>query len=52
MLHILLVSVRREGIEEFAEALSSDPEVRLDQVTSGADAICCCPYRMPSSGYC
>lgn len=48
MLHILLVSVRREGIEEFAEALSSDPEVRLDQVTSGADAIAAvrteCPH--------
>jgi len=39
MLHILLVSARRESIKAFAEGLSSDPEVCLDQVTSGAEAL-------------
>ncbi len=39
MLHILLVSARRESIKAFAEGLSSDPEVCFDQVTSGAEAL-------------
>ena len=39
MLHILLVSVRREIIKAFAERLCSDPEVCVDQVASGAEAL-------------
>ena len=39
MLHIILVTVRPEIFHSFAEGLSSDPEVRLDQVTSGAEAL-------------
>ncbi len=39
MLHILLVTARRELIHSFAEALSSDPDVRLEQVTSRAEAL-------------
>lgn len=39
MLHILLVTVQPEIFHSFAEELSSDPEVRLDQVTSGAEAL-------------
>ena len=44
MLHILLVTVRREIFHSFAEGLSSDPEVCLDQVASGAEAwVSCAP---------
>ncbi len=39
MLHIILVTVRPEIFHSFAERLSSDPEVCLDQVTSGAGAL-------------
>ncbi len=39
MLHIVLVSVRRESIRAFAEGLSSDPEVCLEQVSSGSEAL-------------
>jgi DNA-binding response OmpR family regulator len=39
MLHIILVTVRPEIFHSFAEGLSSDPEVRVDQVTSGAEAL-------------
>ena len=39
MLHILLVSDRQETIRSLAEGLSSDPEVHLDQVASGAEAL-------------
>ena len=39
MLHILLVTVRQEIIHSFVEGLCSDPEVRLDQVTSGTEAL-------------
>jgi DNA-binding response OmpR family regulator len=39
MLHILLVTVRKELIHSFAEGLSSDPNVRLEQVTSRAEAL-------------
>jgi DNA-binding response OmpR family regulator len=39
MLRILLVSARQETIHPFAEGLSSDPEVRLEKVTSGAEAL-------------
>jgi DNA-binding response OmpR family regulator len=36
---ILLVSARREAIHPFAEGLSSNPEVLLKQVDSGAEAL-------------
>jgi DNA-binding response OmpR family regulator len=39
MLHILLVTVRREHIESFAQGLSSDPEVRLDEAATGEEAL-------------
>jgi DNA-binding response OmpR family regulator len=39
MLRILLVSARQETIHHFAEGLASDPEVRLEQVASGAEAL-------------
>jgi DNA-binding response OmpR family regulator len=39
MLRILLVSARQETIRSLAEGLSSDPEVQLDQVASGAEAL-------------
>ena len=39
MLHIILVTVRPEIFHSFAEGLSSDPEVCLDHVTSGAGAL-------------
>ncbi len=39
MLHILLVSVRGENIRAFTKGLSSDPEVCLNLVTSGAEAL-------------
>jgi DNA-binding response OmpR family regulator len=39
MLRILLVSARQETMHSFAEGLASDPEVHLEQVSSGADAL-------------
>ena len=39
MLRILLVSARQETIHPLAEGLASDPEVRLEQVGSGAEAL-------------
>jgi DNA-binding response OmpR family regulator len=39
MLHIILVTLRREIFHSFVECLSSDPEVCLEQVTSGAEAL-------------
>ncbi len=39
MLHILMVTVRRDIFHLFAECLRSDPEVCLDQVNSGAEAL-------------
>ena len=39
MLRILLVSARQETIHPFAEGLALDPEVRLDQIGSGAEAL-------------
>ena len=39
MLRILLATARPEALHAFADALSSDPEVRLEQVASGADAL-------------
>jgi len=39
MLRILLVSVRQEAMHSYAEGLASDPEVRLEQVSSGEAAL-------------
>ncbi len=39
MLNILLVSIRQGSISELAKDLSSDLEVCVDQVTSGAEAL-------------
>jgi DNA-binding response OmpR family regulator len=39
MLRILLVSARRETFRSFTEGLSSDPEVRLECVTFGSEAL-------------
>jgi DNA-binding response OmpR family regulator len=39
MLRILLATTRPERFRSFAEALSSDPQVHMDQVGSGADAV-------------
>ena len=39
MLRIVLATARQESIQPFAEGLASDPEVRLDQVSSGAEAL-------------
>jgi DNA-binding response OmpR family regulator len=39
MLHVILASTRLHGVHTFAATLSSDPEVRLEQVGSGAEAI-------------
>ncbi|MDR3568372.1 MAG: response regulator [Syntrophobacteraceae bacterium] len=39
MLHILLITARRERIESFVEGLCSDRKVRLDIVLSGAEAL-------------
>jgi hypothetical protein len=38
MLHIILVTARGEIFHSFVEGLSSDPEVCLEQVASGAEA--------------
>ncbi len=39
MLRILLVTIRGDVVRSFIEGLSSDPEVRLELVTSGAEAL-------------
>lgn len=39
MLNILLVTARQGTFHEFAEKLSSDPEVRLDLAASGTEAL-------------
>jgi DNA-binding response OmpR family regulator len=39
MLRIILATARPEALHSFTEALSSDPEVRIDQAASGADAL-------------
>ena len=39
MLRILLVSARQEATHPLAEGLVSDPEVRLEQVSSGEAAL-------------
>jgi DNA-binding NarL/FixJ family response regulator len=39
MLCIVLATHRLEAMQAFVEALSSNPEVRLQQVTSGAEVL-------------
>ncbi|HBZ57222.1 MAG TPA: response regulator [Syntrophobacteraceae bacterium] len=39
MLNILLATTRPEAMQPFTEALSSDPEVHLDQVASSVDVL-------------
>ncbi len=39
MLHLLLVSARQETLHPLAEGLAADPEVRLELVSSGAEAL-------------
>jgi DNA-binding response OmpR family regulator len=39
MLHIVLATSRPEAMHHFTDILSSDPEVHLDWVASGADAV-------------
>lgn len=39
MLHLLLVSARQETLHPLAEGLAADPEVRLELVVSGAEAL-------------
>jgi DNA-binding response OmpR family regulator len=38
MLHILLITTRRDSIGSFIEGLSSDPEVHLELISAGAEA--------------
>ena len=39
MLHIVLATARPDAMQAFAAALSSNPEVRLQQVISGAETL-------------
>ena len=39
MLRIVLATVRQEVIHPFVEGLASDPEVRIEQVSSGVEAL-------------
>jgi len=39
MLHIVLATARPKGMQAFAEALASNPEVNLQRVISGAEAF-------------
>ncbi|MFH0809406.1 MAG: response regulator, partial [Pseudomonadota bacterium] len=39
MLHIVLATARPNAMQAFAEALSSNPEVNLQRVISGAEAL-------------
>jgi DNA-binding NarL/FixJ family response regulator len=39
MLHIVLASARPQAMQAFAAALSSNPEVNLQRVSSGAEAL-------------
>jgi DNA-binding response OmpR family regulator len=39
MVHIVLVTRRLKALQRFSEALSSNPEVRLDSAISGAEAV-------------
>ena len=39
MLHIVLTTTRSKALQAFAAALSANPEVHLDHVVSGAEAL-------------
>jgi len=39
MLHIVLATARSQGMQPFAAALASNPEVNLHEVISGAEAL-------------
>jgi DNA-binding NarL/FixJ family response regulator len=39
MLRVVLATNRPKALQAFAEALSSDPEVQLESVVSGAEAL-------------
>jgi ActR/RegA family two-component response regulator len=39
MLHILLVTPRLQRLDSFTQALSSDPGVRFESVSSGGEAL-------------
>ncbi|HAM49847.1 MAG TPA: response regulator [Nitrospiraceae bacterium] len=39
MIHILLATIRQEAIQTFTDCLALDSEIRLDQVTSGSEAL-------------
>ena len=39
MLHILLISARQETLRPLAEGLAADPEVRLEKVRYGTEAL-------------
>jgi DNA-binding NarL/FixJ family response regulator len=39
MLRIVLATARPKALQAFAEGLSSDPEVQLENVVSGAEAL-------------
>ena len=39
MVHILLITTRRQGLNSFIEGLSSDPEVRLELVSAPTEAL-------------
>lgn len=47
MLHILLVSIRRERIRPFTGGLSSDPEICLDHAASGTEALTAIDAKCP-----
>ena len=49
MLRIVLATTRPEALQAFAAALSSDPEVQLENVVSGAEALEAGAHHCPPS---
>jgi DNA-binding response OmpR family regulator len=47
MLRIVFATTRLKTFQAFADALSSDPEVQLKTVASGADALAATPGEIP-----
>ena len=47
MLHVLLVTIRPDHLYLFLEGLSADPEVCLEQVSSGTEALDIVSKRRP-----
>jgi DNA-binding response OmpR family regulator len=39
MVHILLITVRKDGLKPFIEGLASEPQVRLELASAGARAL-------------